>query len=75
MLNNGPSALDALKIMSNPTLFRTRTFVAGRWGGSGATAVVPASERKIADVDDCDLTLFSEAIERGRIRGVSVQQH
>lgn len=40
MLNNGLSAWDALKIRSNPTLFRTRAFVAGRWHGSGATAVV-----------------------------------
>lgn len=38
MLNNGPSALNALKTRSNPTLLRTRTFVAGRWHGSGGAA-------------------------------------
>jgi len=76
MLNNGLSARDALKTRSNPTLLRTRTFVAGRWYGSGGAALVdPAGERKISHVDDGDLSRFSEAIERGPIGGVSVQHH
>lgn len=44
MLNNGPSALNALKTRSNPTLLRTRAFVAGRWHGSGGAA---ATRRRV----------------------------
>ncbi|MEY9723163.1 hypothetical protein [Sinorhizobium fredii] len=75
MLNNGPSALDALKIRSNLTLLRTRAFVAGGWHGSGATAVVdPAGDGKFADVDDCDLPPL-RGDRAGPERDVSLQQH